>query len=259
MEHGWPLAIQAYTFHRETLFDAIDNAKELGIRYIEMYPGQIVSPEMSDVRFNEDASVALIAKVKTKLERAGVRPLAYGVVRMSTDEAECRKVFDFAKVMGITTITAEPPVEALPLIDDLANEYGINVAIHNHPKPSRYWDPNFVLEVIKDRSPRIGACADTGHWMRSGLDTIESLKILEGRILWSHFKDLNESTPQGHDVVWGTGAGNARGMLEELKRQNYVGGIAVEYEHNWGEAMPEIKQCVEFYRETVAELFDKGQ
>jgi len=259
MEQGWPLAIQAWTFHKETLFEAIDNAKELGIHYIEIFPGQVVSPEMSDVKFDENASVALIAKVKTRLEQAGVRPLALGVIGLSADEEQCRRVFDFAKVMGITTISSEPPVEALPLIDKLANEYGINMAIHNHPKPSRYWDADVVLEAIKDCSPRIGVCADTGHWIRSGLNPIECLRKLEGRILWSHFKDLNEKSPQAHDVVWGTGVADARGMLAELKRQNYVGGISIEYEYNWGKAMPEIRRCVEFYRKTMAELFERAQ
>ena len=258
-EPGWPLTMMAWTFHRETLFDAIANAKELGVRYIELIPSHAVSSETGDVRLDKNASLAVIAKVKRELELAGIRPLAMYTNDLGEDEAKNRRVFDFAKVMGLTTIVGEPPVESLPLIDRLANEYDINVAIHNHPKPTRYWDPEIVLEAIRDLSPRMGVCADTGHWLRSELDPVECLRKVEGRVHWVHFKDLNEKSRQGHDVVWGTGVGNARAILEELKRQNYTGGISIEYEHNWGQAMPELKGCVEFYRKTVAELFGDEQ
>jgi len=259
LKDGWPMTLAAWTFHKETLFDAIDNAQKLGIRYIELIPSHVVSPEMGDSRFDVNASVALIAKIKTKMERAGVRPLAMYTNGLNSDEAQCRRVFDFAKVMGIITINGEPPMDALPLVDKLANEYGINVAVHNHPRPSTYWNPEIVLEAIKDCSPRIGVCADTGHWIRSGLDPVECLKKLEGRVYWVHFKDLNEVSREAHDVVWGTGEADAGGILAELKRQNYVGGIAIEYEHNWGHAMPELGQCVAFYRRTVDALFGAVQ
>ena len=31
------------------------------------------------------------------------------------------------------------------------------------------WDPNYILSLVKDRDWRLGACADTGHWVRSDL------------------------------------------------------------------------------------------
>ena len=58
------------------------------------------------------------------------------------------------------------------------------------------WDPNYVLSVVKDRDARIGSCADTGHWVRSGLKPVDCLRILKGRIISSHLKDLNEMGPE---------------------------------------------------------------
>jgi len=248
------LGTQAYTFKEFTLFETIDKAKQLELEFVEIFPGQRLSLEQPGVKTDHEMPRPLIAKLKNKLDDAGVKALAYGVVRLSKDEAECRKIFDFAKVMGMTTITAEPPEEALPMIDKLANEYRINVAIHNHPKPKHYWDPETVLKAIQGRSKRIGACADTGHWVRSGLDPVECLKKLEGRVLWSHFKDLNKKARDAHDVPWGTGVGNAKGQLAELCRQGFSGGISVEYEHNWKDSVSEIAQCVAFFRATCKEL-----
>src|SRR5690606_9537663 len=152
------------------------------------------------------------------------------------------------KAMGIQTITSEPEEEDLPLISKLCDEYKINVAIHNHPNPSHYWNPDIVLAAIKGKSSRLGACADIGHWIRSGLDPIESLKKLEGHVLHSHMKDLNEKSKTAHDVIWGTGISNISGIIEELKRQNFKGMISVEYEYNWRHNAPEVAASVKYFR-----------
>lgn len=250
----WKLGVQAYTFNKFTLFEAIDKARGLRLRYIEAYPGQKLSPEKKDVTFDHNVSAEVRQEVKAKLEEARIQLVNYGVVKLSKDEEDNRKVFDFAKEMGIQTIVSEPEPTALEAIDKLAQEYKINVAIHNHPKPSRYWDPQVVLDAIKGRSKWIGACADTGHWARSGLDPVECLKKLEGHIISLHFKDLNKKAPDAHDVPWGTGVCDVKAMLTELKRQNFAGVFSIEYEHNWLESVPEIAKCVEYFHQTAREL-----
>src|SRR5206468_1197442 len=108
------------------------------------------------------------------------------------DEAEWREIFEFAKKMGLYGITTED-VAKLDTIEKLVKEFNICVGIHEHgrrPADPAYkvWDPNYVLSVVKDRDPRIGACADTGHWATSGIQPLEGLKILQGRIISCHLK-----------------------------------------------------------------------
>ncbi len=251
----WKLAVQAWTFHDMTLFEAIEKTRAAGVECIEAFPGQRLSREEPNVSFDHNAPVSVLAKVKKKLDREGVKLVAYGVVGLGRDEAENRKVFDFAKLMGIGTIVSEPEPGSFELIDKLAEEYGIDVAIHNHPKPSRYWSPEAVLEAVKGRSKRIGACADTGHWMRSGVNPLEALRKLEGRIVSAHFKDLGEfGNPAAHDVVWGTGKADAKALLEELHRQGFSGAVSIEYEHNWGKSLPEVAACAKFFKAVSEEL-----
>jgi sugar phosphate isomerase/epimerase len=100
----------------------------------------------------------------------------------------------------------------------------------------------------------LGACADVGHYVRSGLEPVDCLKKLEGRLIALHFKDLNERSLQAHDVPWGTGISNVKGMLAELKRQKFKGAICIEYEHNWENSVPEIAESVKFFNAAVAEL-----
>jgi sugar phosphate isomerase/epimerase len=250
---GWKLAVQAYTFNHFTFFEAIEKAKAAGVELIEAYPGQMLSKE-DKVPFDHNAPLSVLAKTKLKLEKEGVRLVNYGVVGLSRDEKEDRKVFDFAKVMGIETIVAEPSRDAFDLLDRLTEEYGINVALHNHPKPSPYWSPDIVLEAVKGHSKRIGSCADIGHWMRSGIEPLEAVKKLEGRIISSHFKDLNEMGSGGYDMVWGTGKGKVKEVLTELHRQGFHGVFSIEYEHNWDNSLPDVTACARFFQATTAEL-----
>ena len=256
---GWRLGMQVFTFHRFTFYEAVDKTASLGLDWIEAYPGQRLSQERPDAKFG-DMSAEIRNEVKQKLADAGVKLVNYGVVRLPNDEARCRQVFDFAKDMGIKTIVAEPAEDAFHLIDKLCREYKISVAIHNHPKPSRYWSPDKVLAVCKGRSKWIGACADTGHWMRSGVNPLEALRKLEGRVISLHFKDLNEfGNRKAHDVVWGTGKGDVKGMLTELDRQNFNGVFSIEYEYNWENSVPDIRKCVRYFNKVADELRPTGR
>ncbi|HEO72037.1 MAG TPA: sugar phosphate isomerase/epimerase [Candidatus Hydrogenedentes bacterium] len=252
---GWHLGCQAYSFNRFTFFEAVDKNAALGLKVIEMYPGQALSPDQRDLKTDHSMADETMAAIKAKLDEAGVKAVNYGVVGLTTDEAQCREVFEWAKKMGIETIVSEPPYDAFDVIEPLCEEYGINVAIHNHPKPSKYWNHEKVIEVTQGRSKRIGACADTGHWMRSDINPLDALKALEGRIISFHMKDLNKyGRPGEHDVPWGQGEADIKALLIEMKRQGFQGVFSIEYEHNWENSLPEIAQCVQYFDQVAAEL-----
>jgi len=247
---GWRLAVQCWSFNRYSFFEAVDKAKALGLHWVEGYPGQKLSKDHPNEKFHHDMGAEVKQLVKEKLKQANITLVNYGVVGLGNDANENRKVFAFAKEMGIETIVSEPPEEAFDLVDKLCQEYKINVAIHNHPKPSHYWNPDTVLKVCAGRSKYIGACADTGHWVRSGIEPVEALKKLEGRIISLHFKEIEDN----HDVIWGTSQARAKGLLEELDRQNFKGVFSIEYEYNWENSMPEISKCIEFFDSTAKQL-----
>lgn len=252
--NGFAIGCQAYTFNRYSFFEAVDKTKEVGCRLIEAYPGQRLSPD-DDRQFSHDAPQEVWEKAKKKLDEAGVKLVAYGVVGLGKDEAANRKVFDFAKKMGILVITSEPPPDALDGIAKLAKEYGIPVAIHNHPKrpddPNyKHWSPDFVLECSQGHEGLIGACADTGHWMRSEVKPVAALRKLQGNIISMHLKDLNKfGRGDEHDVPFGTGEVNMPAVLRTLSRQNFNGIMSIEYEHNWTTSVPEIAKCVQYLRD----------
>lgn len=249
---GFAIGCQAYTFNRYTVFEAMDKTALAGGKVIEFYPGQKLSKDEPGVAWDHNASPETIQKVKDKLAALHLRAVNYGVVGIPKDEAGARKVFEFAKTMGLYGITTES-VESIDTIEKLVKEYDIHVGFHDHPKRAdnpkyRMWDPNYVLSVVKDRDPRIGSCADVGHWVRSGLRPIDCLRILKGRIISSHLKDLNEMSHEAHDVPYGTGVSDIPALLEELKAQDFQGNLSIEYEHNWEGSLPEVAQCIGFVR-----------
>jgi len=252
---GWFLAVQAWTFRDRTAFETIDAAKKLGIKYIEFYPGQSLSPEDPTQKVGPDLSQEFRDQLKKKLADSGVRAMAFGVVNPTKDEAESKKFFEFAKDMGIETITCEPEPDAWDTVENLCYMYSVNAAVHNHPKPSRYWSPDTAADVVKNRAMRIGVCADTGHWARSGLKPVDALKKLRGRVISLHFKDIAD----GVDRPWGQGDQDAQGMLQELHTQGFRGVISLEYESGQGaELEANAAKCVAFFDKVAAEIVAGG-
>ncbi|MGO9115522.1 MAG: sugar phosphate isomerase/epimerase family protein [Thermoguttaceae bacterium] len=245
---GWRLGCQAWSFNSYTFFEAIDKTAGLGLCYIEAFPGQKISKEIT-AGFGDGLSSKQRQTIKQKLSDSGVKLVNFGVTGISG-----RKTFDFAKDMGIETIVSEPDEGDFQELDKLCREYEINVAIHDHPKPSHYWNPDTVLKVTKGLSKRIGACCDTGHWPRSGLNALDCLKKLQGRIISFHFKDLDKTGGDAHDVPWGTGINNVKGMLTEIRRQGVKAVFSIEYEYNMDHSLPEIAQCVAYFDKVANEL-----
>jgi len=249
---GFALGCQAWSFKEYTVFEAIDKTAEAGGKVIEFYGGQRYSADKPDLKFDHNATDEMIAAVKAQLAKRGIRAVNYGVITIPKDEAAARKIFEFAKKMELYGITTES-VDAIDTIEKLVKEYDIHVGFHDHPRrPNdasyQMWDPNYVLSVVKDRDARIGSCADVGHWVRSGLNPVDCLKILKGRIISVHLKDLNEKSPAAHDVPAGTGVSGIADILTELKHQDFVGNISIEYEYHWNNSVPEIAQSVGFVR-----------
>src|SRR5438552_777928 len=142
---GMKLSLQCWTFNKLTFFETVDKAKGLGIKYLEIYPGQKLKPD-SDVKVNKDMSDETVADIKKKLADAGgLKLVAYGVDGIATDEKAARKEFEWAKKMGIEVLVTETKPDEM--LDKLANEYKIRIALHNHPKT---WPPDEVLKATRD-------------------------------------------------------------------------------------------------------------
>ena len=253
---GWKLAMQSYTFHEFSLIQAFDKTKELGLKYIEVFPGHWLGKKWDIKEFDINLDEALQKELCDSAASRGVKIVGMGVF-VSKYKEDWEKLFRMAKFMKMEYVTCEPPLELWDYIEGLSKQYGIKVAVHNHPKPSTYWDPQALLDAVSKRSPNLGSCADVGHWSRMGLNPIDCMKMLKGRIISLHFKDIKAKEKdvlwQG-DVIWGTGILNVPQMLQTLKDQKFKGYFAIEYENNWYKSVPDIRQCIDYFNNTVKTL-----
>lgn len=253
---GWRLGAQSYSFHKFTLTEALDKIQSLGLKYVEVYPGHKLGGKWGDQPFGPTMDATTQKEVKALAKSKGITIVGCGVY-VPEKSSEWDAMFAFAKAMGLEYISAEPAPEDWDKVEALVKKTNIQVSVHNHPQPSNYWNPDLLLEQIAQRSKKIGSGTDVGHYRREGLDQIECLKKLEGRIVSLHFKDIGPKVEGEHeqpDVIWGTGILNVKGMLQELKRQGFKGVFAIEYESNWLNSVPDIRQCIDYFNSCVEEL-----
>lgn len=251
--NGWKLAVQAWSFKEFTFTEAVKFARDMGLKYIESFPGQKIGGGIEGTTLYT-MDKATREKLKKMLADNNVKMISYGVVNCKTED-EWKQMFEFAKDMGLDVINTEPPYEQVPLIDSLAQIYKQKVGIHNHATGSKYYQPETVLKVLKGRSKYIGACPDDGHWIRSGIDPLKAYKELEGHIISLHFKDMNEfGNIKAHTVPIGTGVLDVKAALQELKDLGFKGVMTLEYEYHWDDPLPDIKQSVNYLKTVAAEV-----
>lgn len=260
---GWRLGCQFWTFRQYTAYETLDILHAMGVHHAEFYPGQRLSPEKPDVHVGPEMSDEDIKLLKDKCKEYKIGTDNFGVADVNQGEDETRKLFEFAKKLGVHTIVAEPEDKSFDLLDKLTEEYKINIAIHDHPKPSHYWNPDTLLKAIDGHSKRIGACADVGHFVRSGLSSLESVKKLKGHIISLHFKDVMPDNAPGNyagygDVVWGTGKVDCAAVMDELKDQGFKGIFSIEYEKTTGQDLiNNVEKSIRFFSEHASELAEK--
>ena len=252
----WRLACQLYTFRDRSFYEALEAISSLGIRNVEPCFFLPLDKKRPDLMTSEALPPNVRRELKARLKDYGIKmPHYYAPVDGNT--ANFRKIFDFAKEMGVKTLVAEPPAEVFEKLDEICNEYKINLAIHNHPKSpqSMYWQPENILKVCEGRSKRIGSCSDTGHWVRSGLDPVECLKKAKKRIIAMHLKDVAESgKPEARDVPLGTGKANYTAVLKELYAQKFRGVMTIEYEHLSPQLVEDVAKCAKFVEDFASSL-----
>jgi sugar phosphate isomerase/epimerase len=252
---GWRVGPAAWTFRKFSFFEAVDKTASVGMSCIEAFENQQVRPD-AEAKLNAALPDEEIERIRAKLKEAKVTLTSIYIHNIPGDEAACRRIFEFARKLGVGFIVSEPAPEALDVIEQHCDEFSIDLAIHNHPEgKSRYWHPDEVMKVCEGRGPRIGACADTGHWLRSGLDLAEGIRTLGSRLISVHLKDLDKAAPDATDMPWGQGCGNLGDVLKTIHILRLTPRLfAVEYESNWDNNLPQLQECGEWFARTTTAL-----
>jgi sugar phosphate isomerase/epimerase len=235
------MGIQSYSLRHYNLEQALEHTKNLGLRYWEAYSAHV--PLTTDP--------AKVKEIQDKLAAANVRLRTHGVSAFGADAGANRRVFEAAKALGITTISADPTRESLDQLEQLVEEFQINIAIHNHGPGSRYDKIQSVLDAVKDRHRRIGASVDTGHFLRSSESPVKAIELLGERVYSVHLKDVKGTT---QFTVLGKGDLDLLGTLKALQQLRFREVMALEYEENPQNPIPDIQECLAAVRAAVQKL-----
>lgn len=251
---AWKFGAALWTFHTVNFPDALAKVDSAGLTYIEPNTFHRAGPDLKDSMILQ-LSPAGITQLRTLIDQRGLKAESVYIVGDSTVES-WKNQFEIARQLGAKFVTAEPPVVLWDSVDSLAGVYGMKVAIHEHWKGvSPYWHPDSVLAAIKDH-PNFGACADLGHWPKSGINPLEAVKKLSGHIIGIHLKDIAAyNDPKLLDVPVGTGVVDFPAIFAELKKQQFSGHIYIERDaEDQPSNLPSVLQTVKYYEEQMKQL-----
>jgi L-ribulose-5-phosphate 3-epimerase len=247
----WNLGVAMYTFHTFSFPEALEKIDSAGIKYVEGMTFHRSGAALNDTVVSK-LSPSGINSLKKLLKQKHIRMESIYIGGGPTVES-WKKEFEIAKQFGVKFVTAEPPVRLWDSVDSLAGVYGMKVAIHEHWKGvSAYWHPDSVLAAIKGH-PNFGACADLGHWPKSGVDPVEAVKKLAGHIICLHLKDIAAfNAPKLKDVRVGTGVVDFPGVFRELKKQDFKGNLYIERDTTEKPSnLPSVMEAIRYYEETI--------
>ncbi|MFD2255487.1 sugar phosphate isomerase/epimerase family protein [Luteolibacter algae] len=244
---GFGIAVQCWSFREFTLFEAIELAAGAGLDGLEVYAKQKIGGDFGNAIFGPGMTDEQTEAVIAKLAEHKLVIYNMGVLPVPADEAKARVIFDLAKRLNSYGITTES-IDSIDTLEKLAAEYDIKVCFHNHPKPTKMWNPDTTLKALEGRHENLGFCADIGHWATSGLDPLEVVQKVAPRIHSFHFKDRAVIGEWSRDLPFGTGIINLSAILDEVRKHGFAGNVSIEYEHNWSANQCEIAQCAGYLR-----------
>ena len=217
-------------------------AKDLGLPFVETYDGHL----------STDATGEEISRFEQALERVGVEINAFGVEDFSADHEANQRLFQFGQKLGVENLSAYPSKDAFESLQRLVAEYDIRIAIHNHgPEDEQWRRPEWILEAVKDLDPRIGACVDTGHYLRAGVDPVAAIRMLGSRVWGVHLKDYDANS---EEQILGQGGLNLVETFQALLDVGFQGPLSLEYESHVENPVPSMLEGLAAAAEALARM-----
>jgi len=234
------IGIGTFSYHNLSIDQMIVQLSALRVREIEMSRGEFMLFSKPDAE--------MFRATREKLDRAAIRCLSYYTATLNDDE-DVERALRFAKLLGAVNVTGDATASVLTRIDERFTQEGITFGIHNHffkGQKFPYESPEDVWNALTRLSRTVGATADVGQFASCGYDPVEALRKLAPRLRLVHLKDIQAARAEVN-VLLGSGISRIPEVMRELRRQNFRGLVAVEYEKE-GPVEEDMKQQVKFAR-----------
>ena len=212
---GWKVGVPVVEFRSQNFWDAGAKIDSLGVGYFEGGGPQKFNDDIPKKIDNNLAPGEMVA-VRDRLNALSLAMTTYRVPTIGGED-EARKLFDFAKALGVETIVSDHMPASLPVVDKLANEYGVNVAICGNPKE--------VLGALGSLSARVGVCGDTAAWTKAGLKPADVADELNSRLFTVHIAPATPGVTEFLQKLY------ARDLKPSLITVNGTAAALVEFEN----------------------------
>jgi sugar phosphate isomerase/epimerase len=240
----YEIGVQSFTYREFDIPAICSELSDTGVSAIEL----------CDVHVGPDAGADEVESVRDRLADSGIEVCGYGVVSFEdADEERVRATFELVDRLGGDYCSLEFPPADEAIRDRLlpvAAEFDLDLAIHNHGPGETYSRVEEVASVLDAADdPRLGACVDTGHFLRSGEEPAEVIPRLGDRVLALHLKDFDD---EENETVPGTGRIDLSELLELLETEtSFDQPLVIEYEANAEDPTPAVEQTVTAVRDVM--------
>ncbi len=233
------IGVGTFSYHNLSMDDMIVQLTGLRIKEIEMSRGEfmLMKPPTSE----------MCQAAREKFGRAGIRCVSYYTATIK-DERDLDYAVRFAKIFGARNVSGDATGSMLHRIDERFTREGLTFGIHNHwfKQKFAYESAEDVLNGLAGLSKTAGATLDVGQMAACGHDPVDAIRKLASRLLVVHLKDVAGAGAE-HNVLLGTGIANIPAVMRELKRIDFRGLVAIEYEKE-GDSNEDMKALVEYAR-----------
>ena len=237
------IGVQTYTYRKFDIPGIIKELRGTGITALEVFPAHL-SPA---------TPVPEAARARKQLAHAGLRICGIGVCGFSSDKPdEMRRTIDFAAEIGCDYVSMDVRPEdskGKDMLVQIARSRDMLLAIHNHG-PGHYYDTaENVLRSCDGYNVVLGACVDTGHFLRVGQTPEHVIKVLGKRVHAVHLKDFVDAQTE---VVPGTGKLDYATALAALREHtDFHSALVIEYEADPDNPTPGMRQTVQVLRQAL--------
>lgn len=241
---GFKLGVASYSLRKFSRAAAIGMVKQLNVRYINI----------KEFHLPIRSTPEQIAEGRKEFQDAGLIILGGGNISFqSDDDMDIRHKFEYAKLAGMPLMVCAPTAKTLPKLEKYVKEYDIKIAVHNHGKTDKHFPtPQSVLKAVNGMDPRCGLCIDVGHTAEAGVDVVQSIAEAGPRLLDLHIKDERDLKDEETQVPVGEGRMPVPAIFRQLRKQNYRGGVMLEYEVDENGPLPGMAKSFAYMRGVLA-------
>lgn len=251
------LAMAGYTLNRFKLDKALEICRDNDIRYLCV----------KDFHLPFKSTAAQMAAFRKKCSDFRVIPYAVGPIYMY-NAAEARRYFDYAAALGVDMIVGVPGKLTGPnkwtdcngdralceKCSELADEYKIRYAIHNHGRNPKTGNPKLFpavpenYEMISDLSPRMGLCVDWAYTFADSIDCRSVCLKYRSRIFDGHIRCLSDRKNGSAGVNPAGRVFDYDSIFEALREISYDGCLGLELANAFPKNPQWIAESYEYFR-----------